>query len=462
MAFRKKSIDEWALDYYLLQSYAKLIFRIFYRKICVINRNNIPVNQPVILAPNHQNALMDAMVLVCESGYQVVFLARADIFKGKMLIKFLTFINIMPIFRIRDGYENVKRNDVVFEKTLQILRNRLNPLGMFPEGNHGDRRRLRTLVKGIFRIAFLAQEDFGSNPGVKIVPVGIDYGHYQNFRTTVFVNVGKPIEVSDFYPVFIENPVLAINQLKERYADEITKLMINIQTEEYYDLFMFLRNLYNDDMRKRLGIPGSSLPEKFTADKAMIDMLNLELETNPDNISQMNTLVKEYQEVLKKTGLRDWVIKKEKYSITGLVLTSIIAIILLPVFIFGFMHNYPLYWFAESRVKRIKDPQFHSSFKFVIGMLGLPAWYGILILILIFIPVSGWIKLIYMLLVPVTGLFSFEYFIRGKKLLSKIRYCIGRVKGSTEITNLRSLRNMILVRMNNFGINQTAGHENSR
>ena len=86
--------------------------------------------------------------------YQVVFLARADIFKGKMLIRILTFLNIMPIYRIRDGYENVKRNDEVFEKTNQVMRNRYNPLGIFPEGNHGDRRRLTEPCKGFFSHCF--------------------------------------------------------------------------------------------------------------------------------------------------------------------------------------------------------------------------------------------------------------------------------------------------------------------
>ena len=86
--FKKKAIDEWALDYWLLQQYAKLCIRIFYRRIEVINKHNIPVNQPVILAPNHQNALMDAMILVCNTPLQNVFLARADIFKGRLLIRF--------------------------------------------------------------------------------------------------------------------------------------------------------------------------------------------------------------------------------------------------------------------------------------------------------------------------------------------------------------------------------------
>jgi 1-acyl-sn-glycerol-3-phosphate acyltransferase len=461
MAFRKKSIDEWALNYYLLQSYAKLIFRMFYRKICIVNRHHIPVNQPVILAPNHQNALMDAMVLVCKSGYQVVFLARADIFKGKFLINFLTYINIMPIFRIRDGYENVKKNDVVFEKTLQVLRNRYNPLGMFPEGNHGDMRRLRPLVKGIFRIAFMAQEDFGDSPGVKIVPVGIDYGHYQHFRSTVFANFGKPIEVSEYYTVFKENPVLAINQLKERYAAEISKLMIDIQTEEYYDLYMFLRNMYNDEMRKRSGIAGASLPERFMADKAMIDLLNIELEDNPNSISRLNLLVKEYQQGLKANGLRDWVLKKN-YSVPGLAMASLLKIILLPVFLFGLVNNYPLYWFTESRVKGLKDPQFQSSFKFVIGMLGLPAWYLVLILMLIFAPGPALIKILYMLFVPFAGLFSFDYFIGAKKLIAKIRFRIAIVKGTPEIAQLKNQRDMILLRMNELTANQTARHENTR
>jgi len=450
MIFRKKSIDEWALDYYLLQSYAILLFRMFYRKICVVNRHNIPVNQPMILAPNHQNALMDAMVLVCNSGYQVVFLARADIFKGKFLIRFLTFLNIMPIFRIRDGYENVKRNDVVFEKTLRVLRNRINPLGMFPEGNHGDRRRLRPLVKGIFRIAFMAQEDYRDKPGVKIVPIGIDYGHYQHFRTTVLVNFGEPIEVSEFFPLYQENPVAAINQLKGRYASELTKLIINIQTEEFYEMYMILRVIYNDEMRSRLGIKGSSLPERFAADKVMIDILDRELESMPDNIRKLDKLAADYVAGLKKAGLRDWVLKKEKHPVTEIGISLIIKILLLPAFLFGFVHNYPVYRFAESRTRKLKDPQFHSSFKFVTGMIGLPALYFVFILILFLLPVQVWIKVIYVLMLPVSGMFAFGYFIRVRKMLARMRYnrCIAR--GDKLVQDLKESRKDILHIMNDL------------
>jgi len=448
------------MDYWLLQRYAKLCFRIYYRKIEVINRHNIPKNQPVILAPNHQNALMDAMVLVCNTSYQNVFLARADIFKGKRLIRFLTFANIMPVYRIRDGIENVKKNDMVFEKTLQVLLDMKNPLGIFPEGNHGNKRRLRQLVKGLFRISFQAQEKYSNKPGVKIVPIGIDYGHYQHFRTTLFMNIGEPIEVSELSEAYRENPVLAINKIRDRFAAALSKQMIDIQTEEYYDLYMHLREIFNQEMCRNLDIQGNTLAGKFRADKVMIDGLNRELEDNPDNIRQLDVLVKEYQSGLKKARLRDWVLGRGKYTWAELILSSLIKLALFPVFIFGFVNNYLPYWFTERRTKNIKDPQFHSSFKFVIGMIAFPVWYLVIAGILVFTSLLLWLKLLYILLLPVTGLFAFHYFIRMKKFMAESRFYL--YKKNREIQDLMNMRKDILSRMHEIVKRQNPAHENPR
>ena len=457
---RKKSIDQWALDYWLLQRYAKFCCRFYYRKIVINDLKSIPANQPVILAPNHQNALMDALAMVCGTEYQVVFLARADIFKGRFLTRVLTFMNIMPIYRIRDGYENVKRNDEVFEKTNQVMRNMYNPLCLFPEGNHGDRRRLRGLVKGLFRIAFMAQAEYGDKQGIVIVPLGINYGHYQNFRSTLLINYGKPIEVSEYYSVYDENPGLAINQLKERYAAEVSKLMIDIQTEEYYQTYMSLRTIFNDDMRNRLGISDHSLTGKFKADKEMIAMLDRELAIAPDNIRNLDAQVTEYQLGLQKAGLRDWVIKKEKYSLAGIAASSLMKLVFLPLFLVGFINNILPYWFAASKGAKIKDTQFQSSFKFVIGMLVFPIWYLVFGGLLCLIPLNAWIKLLYILLMPLTGLFAFHYYISMKKLKSRFVYTRGVIKRDREILNLKNQRKNILGMMNELFNRQITNHEN--
>jgi 1-acyl-sn-glycerol-3-phosphate acyltransferase len=440
----KKAIDDWALDYWLLQQYAKLCYRFCYRKVELADLRKIPVNEPVILAPNHQNALMDAMVIVCNTQFQSVFLARADIFKGKRMVNFLTFINIMPVYRIRDGIENVKKNDEVFAKTTQVLHNRQNPLIMFAEGNHGDRRRLRPLVKGMFRIAFQAQEAFGGEDAVKIVPIGIDYGHYQNFRTTLLANVGAPIELSAFYNEYEENPVAAINHLKDVYAEAQSKLMIDIQTEEYYELYQGLRVIFNDEMKLKLGLSGNSLKDAFLADKAMISALDGELEAQPDRISTLNKAVTEYLHEVKKVRLRDWVLNplRNTTGIHGLFMGLIGKILLFPVFVFGYIHNYMPYRFTASKIKNIKDAQFHSSFKFVVGMIVFPVWYLVIAGILTLFSMPGWIAVIYLLLLPFTGIAAFEYARYFKKWVAKIRVRFSA--NPAQISTLQSKRKEII------------------
>ncbi len=460
--FRKKSIDEWALDYWLLQQYARLCFRIYYKKIRVVNLHNIPKNQPVIIAPNHQNALMDAMVFVSVTKSQIIFLARADIFKGKLLIRLLTYLNIMPIYRLRDGIENVKRNDEVFEKTARVLRNKFNPLCIFPEGNHGDRRRLRNLVKGIFRIALGAQEVYGEKPGIKIVPVGIDYGHYQNFRTTLLVNVGQPVEISEYSRLYRENPVQALNRLKERYAAEVRNLMIDIRSEEYYETFMKLRTIYNAEMRRRMGISGNSQEARFMADKAMIGMLDRELESLPEFISRLDNLVTDYCHRVKQAHLKDWVLSRDRYRLPVLCMDILFRMCLLPVFVLGCIGNYVPYRLTETRTHNIKDPQFHSSIKYVTGMVIFPIWYLVMAVAISFVPADAWIKWAIVLLMPLTGLPAFHYYIGVKKLLSRIRYTLGVIQRRPEILRMKELRKDILGMMTELVNRQLANHEVSR
>jgi hypothetical protein len=333
-------------------------------------------------------------------------------------------------------------------------------LSVFPEGNHGDKRRLRSLVKGLFRIAFQAQEKYGTEAAVKIVPIGIDYGHYQNFRTTLFMNVGEPIEVSEFMDSYNENPVLGLNRIKNAFAAALSKQMIDIQTEDYYDLYMHLREIYNKEMRNLLDIQEKTLAGKFRADKIMIDCLNHALTADPELIKHLDEKVKQYDQGLKKARLRDWVIEHEKFSGPLLLLSSLVQVVLFPVFAFGFINNYLPYRFINGRTKNIKDPQFFSSFKFAIGMISFPVWYLAVAGILVFSPLSPGLILLYIALLPIAGLFAFHYFIRMKKLMAAWRFFLGRE--TVDIKNLVDLRREIIQQTGHIITRNRIAHENSR
>ena len=122
----------------------------YYRHLRIIGKENIPKKGPLIFAANHQNALMDAMALVCTQKHQIVFVARADIFKKPLIIKILHFLRILPIYRRRDGGNTYDNNQETFEIVDHVLRAG-KAHGIMPEGAFNPRKRLATLQKGIFR-----------------------------------------------------------------------------------------------------------------------------------------------------------------------------------------------------------------------------------------------------------------------------------------------------------------------
>jgi 1-acyl-sn-glycerol-3-phosphate acyltransferase len=388
---------------------------------------------------------MDALAFCYDTELQPVFLARADIFRKKTVIAFLTDINIMPVFRIRDGISNVRKNDEIFEKSLRIVQNKINPLCIFPEGNHSDKRRLRPLVKGIFRIALMAQETYGDTPAVKIVPMGIDYSHYQKFRSTLFLNYGKPIEISEFYPVWKENPVDAINQVRDRLSHELKKLMIHIDTIEYYDLYMKLREVYNSSVRKKMGIQDTSLASRFRADKRMIELLDHTLEKKPEDIAILDQHMKEYQNLLKQYDFRDWVIKKGKFSLSMLLADAVLLILALPIFIYGFIANFlPFYVPVRIAMTKIKDTQFHSTFKFVLAMVFFPVMYFLWMIPGFILIENGWARLAFVVSLPLAGMAAWFYYVHLKKTRSRFRLFRMSLAGNPAIKKLTSLRKTII------------------
>jgi len=206
------NIFDYTASFSLVRNYIVFTFKRYYGEYIVVGQENIPDESPLIFAPNHINAFMDAIAVHSIAPYKqpVIFLARADIFNNKTAIKLLKFAKILPAFRMRDGMENLGKNNEVFEQCVEIL-HKNSALGIMPEGNQGEQRKLRPLVKGIFRIAFAAQQNSNVQPNVKIIPVGIDYGNLTKFGKHIIINIGKPIEVSEYMQSYAANPVSATN-----------------------------------------------------------------------------------------------------------------------------------------------------------------------------------------------------------------------------------------------------------
>ncbi|HPI69717.1 MAG TPA: 1-acyl-sn-glycerol-3-phosphate acyltransferase [Tenuifilaceae bacterium] len=227
MPTKRENIEKWSNTYQILKYYVDFCFR-FYFPTTISGLENIPKGKTVIFAPNHQNALIDALAILSVKTWQPVFLARADIFQKPLISKILTFLKIMPVYRIRDGYGSLHKNDEVFNKTVDVLKNQ-NGLCLMPEGNHGDKKRLRLpLKKGLARIAFQAEEACKGTLDIHVVPVGLDYTHYSRVGSPLHIRFGPPIRVKPMLSAYKKNPATAYKELLDLVAQGIKNEIINV------------------------------------------------------------------------------------------------------------------------------------------------------------------------------------------------------------------------------------------
>lgn len=225
-----------SLLYYPLKLSVTITSLFYFRKIRVLGLGNIPAKGPVIYAITHQNSLLDAYLSNGFSLRSPYFLVRADIFKHKIIDKVMRSIRTLPVYRIRDGYDSIKKNDQIFDTTKKILI-RGGVVAIFPEGSHSMTHRLRPLKKGIARMAFMAEATTDFNLNVQIVPIGINYESYLKTSSRTLVNVGKPISMSDYKQCFLEDENQAFRLMLSDLSLKMKSLIVHIDSANYDSVY---------------------------------------------------------------------------------------------------------------------------------------------------------------------------------------------------------------------------------
>lgn len=231
---RRKKLQDNDRRYNFLLKLVNIAIRNSYRSLKYIGTERIPKDAAVIFAPNHTGTLMDALVILAMNNKPKVFIARADIFRNPTLAKLLGFFKMMPIMRMRDGIEEVKKNNKTIETAADVLKDKV-PLCIFPEGTHQAKYSMLPLQKGIFRIALQAKELLGDKP-LYIVPVGIRYGNFYRFRSSARVQFGNPINVGEFVAEHSDRTVPEqINLMRELLAARMKENLHFIPNDEDYN-----------------------------------------------------------------------------------------------------------------------------------------------------------------------------------------------------------------------------------
>jgi len=310
------------MGYNLVKLWIKASLHLYYGRIDITGLENVPQDKPVLFLPNHQNALLDVLLIAVDCNRKPYFLTRSDIFRSRILIAIFDFFRMIPIYRIRDGRESLKNNNAVFERCAHLLGSG-EAILMFPEANHNLKRRVRTLSKGFTRILFAALEEY-PKLDIGLVPVGFNYRDAEAFPDQVAIHYGKAFDLQD---LLIEKDKLATTQkIKETVTEALKDLTTHIENEEAYESII-----------------------------SQLDAQNLDY-LNPTQVNKAISPLDENEPTPQSVS---------KNSFIRSILKGLFTILNLPVVILWRLLIKPKVW----------EPEFTATLRFALALLVFPIYY---------------------------------------------------------------------------------------
>lgn len=210
-----------------IRRFFALALHVFFRRIHVVGAERVPRRGALVLAGNHENGLLDPLLLFCVSGRLVRFLAKATLFRNPMVSPWLRMIKALPIYRRKDEGSDMSRNEATFQACEHLLVNG-EALALFPEGISHDLSRLQPLKTGAARIVGRARQ---RGARLVLLPVGLYYSAKSTFRSDVTVTFGLPVAYEDLPWGTGEDPA-AVDALTERLRVALESLTVNAERWE--------------------------------------------------------------------------------------------------------------------------------------------------------------------------------------------------------------------------------------
>ena len=142
---------------------------------------NVPSQGPLLVVANHVSAI-DPPLLGVSLGRKVVFIAKEELFRSRVVGYFIRGFGSFPVHRGKLGRNTLRQADQLLAQGLALV--------MFPEGTRSKNAQLQPALSGSALIAL--------HGGVPILPVGITCtGKTKRIawllsRPEIMVNIGHP------------------------------------------------------------------------------------------------------------------------------------------------------------------------------------------------------------------------------------------------------------------------------
>jgi hypothetical protein len=183
-----------------------------------------------MLACNHPDSFLDAIILCTLFDRPVYSLARGDAFKNKTFARILFKLKMLPVYRVTEGVENLEENYKTFDLCKEIFKQNGIVL-IFSEGKCLNEWHLRPLMKGTARLAISSWED---GIPLKVLPVALNYSSFRKFGKNVKLFFGDFITATDI--ISDNGHGKSIQSFNNNLAAQLRPFVFEIDTNDIVSL----------------------------------------------------------------------------------------------------------------------------------------------------------------------------------------------------------------------------------
>ncbi len=189
--------------YRVLKWVAGIALYWFYRDVRILGKEKIPHDGPLLIAVNHQNALVDSLIAGWVVPRRITMTAKATLADNPFISLLFRLLGVVPLRRVSDEMQkrngspsDRSRNAGAFQEILGHLSHNEAVL-IFPEGKSHNELGLEPLKTGLARLALKARDE-QSISGIKILPLGLVFEEKGTPGSIVGAHVGDIIDVDSW------------------------------------------------------------------------------------------------------------------------------------------------------------------------------------------------------------------------------------------------------------------------
>jgi 1-acyl-sn-glycerol-3-phosphate acyltransferase len=227
----------------------RVLLAVFYRRIDVAGLEHVPARAPLIVAANHQNGLIDPMLLLAALPRPLRPLAKASLFRHPLIAPFLRLARALPVHRRQDAGSDMASNALTFQAVGEALAQGAAIL-IFPEGVSQPEPTLMTLRTGAARL--LLEAETNGAPPVTLLPVGLVLTHPGRFRAgRALVSIGPAVASADCVARHRTDLVGAARTLTDRLAAALRRQIVDAEDRETLALMRLMERVWREESGTR-------------------------------------------------------------------------------------------------------------------------------------------------------------------------------------------------------------------